>query len=343
MVNFLFDLNTIWFILIGVFFTGYLLLDGFDFGVGAVYLFSKSDSDRRTLLNSIGPFWDGNEVWLVAGGTCFFAAFPEAYATIFSGFYLALMFFLFAIIFRGVAIDFRGKRESARWKKSWDIGFSISSVVLCLLIGVALGNVLLGLPLDKSHEFTGTFFGLLNPFSLLVGVTTLFLFAMHGSLFALMKTENKLQDKLRTLSWVFLSLFGLFFMISSILTVFYIPRVMEAFRMNLWLWAILFVNVLAVANVLWHIVYRRFLLGFLSSCLVIFTIALLFALISYPHLVFSTTEVANSLTIYNAASSPKTLGIILTIAGIGMPLVIAYTIAVYWIFRGKVKLDQDSY
>ena len=159
-----FDLNIIWFLLVGILLTGYAILDGFDLGVGALHLLTKEDSHRRIMLNAIGPVWDGNEVWLVTGGGALFAAFPEAYATSFSGFYLAFILLLFALIFRAVAIEFRSKQPMLWWRKLWDISFSVSSIMSALLIGIALGNLAWGIPLDQEYEYTGTFLGLLHPY-----------------------------------------------------------------------------------------------------------------------------------------------------------------------------------
>ena len=177
-----FDLNTIWFLLIGVLFVGYAILDGFDLGVGALHLFTSSDADRRIMINSIGPVWDGNEVWLVTGGGALFAAFPEVYASAFSGFYLALMFLLFGLIFRAVAIDFRSKKESRIWRQSWDVSFSVASVLSALIFGVALGNVAWGVPLQADAEMLGGFLDLIHPYSVLVGITTVALLMMQGDL-----------------------------------------------------------------------------------------------------------------------------------------------------------------
>src|SRR6201998_934280 len=148
------DLNTIWFVLVGVLFTGYAMLDGFDLGIGGLHLCSKKDGDRRPMLNAIGPGWDGNEVWLVTGGGALVAAFPNVYATVFSGFYLAFVLLLFALIFRAVAIEFRSKQPMHWWRQMWDIGFSLGSIVSSLLIGVAMGNIAWGIPLDERGEFT---------------------------------------------------------------------------------------------------------------------------------------------------------------------------------------------
>jgi cytochrome d ubiquinol oxidase subunit II len=199
-MEFTFDLNTIWFILIGVLLTGYAILDGFDLGVGALHLFTKEDIDRRILINAIGPVWDGNEVWLVTGGGALFAAFPDVYATVFSGFYIPFMLLLFVLIFRAVAIEFRSKRESKRWRSMWDKAFSFSSFFIAFLMGVALGNIIVGIPVDSTKEYVGGLFNLLNPYSILIGITTVALFMMHGAIYLVMKTEGTLQDIVR--GWV---------------------------------------------------------------------------------------------------------------------------------------------
>jgi len=193
-------LSILWYGLVGGLFIGYAILDGFDLGVGAWHLFVKKDEERRLLLNSIGPVWDGNEVWLVTAGGALFAAFPEAYATVFSGFYIPFMLLLACLIFRAVAIEFRSKQPMAWWRRMWDVSFSASSILSALLIGVALGNLIYGVPLTADHEFAGTFFGMLHPYALLVGVTTVALFMMHGAIYVVLKTEGEVQAKFRR--WV---------------------------------------------------------------------------------------------------------------------------------------------
>ena len=194
------DLNIIWFILVGVLFAGYAVLDGFDLGIGAIHLFTKTDEERRLMINSIGPVWDGNEVWLVTGGGALFAAFPEAYATTFSGFYIAFMLFLVALIFRAVAIEFRSKQPMKWWRQTWDVGFAVGSVLAAFLLGVAMGNIGYGIPLNENHVFAGNFFDLIHPYTLLTGITTVALFMMHGTIYGILKTEGELHDRLR--GWV---------------------------------------------------------------------------------------------------------------------------------------------
>jgi cytochrome d ubiquinol oxidase subunit II len=338
-----FDLNTVWFILVGVLFAGYAMLDGFDLGIGALHLFTSKDEERRVMLNAIGPVWDGNEVWLVTGGGALFAAFPNVYATVFSGFYLALYLLLAALIFRAVAIEFRSKRPERWWRQTWDIGFAVGSILSSLLIGVALGNIAWGIPIDEHGEFAGTFLSLLKPYPLLVGVTTVALFMMHGAIYGVMKTEGALHDKLR--GWAMNSI--IFFVICATMltmaTLLYVPHMAARVRDNPWLFSVALANMLAIANIPREFHHGNDGKAFLSSCAAIITLMALFALNIFPNLVYSLPNPENSLNIHNAASSPKTLGIMLVIACIGLPVVLAYTVSIYWIFRGKVKLDRMSY
>ena len=342
-MSFTFDLNSIWFLLVGVLFTGYAILDGFDLGVGALHLFTKKDTDRRIMINSIGPVWDGNEVWLVTGGGALFAAFPEVYATSFSGFYLAMMLLLVGLIFRAVAIDFRSKQPMLWWRRFWDASFSVSSIVSSLLIGVALGNIAWGIPLDTNHEFVGTFLGLLHPYALMVGVTTVALFAMHGAIYVVMKTEGELQALIRTWINKTIIIFIICYAATTFMTLIYLPHMSENLKAFPLLFLLPLLNVLAIANIPREIHHGRDFRAFLSSCASMVALLALFGIGMYPNLILSNPIGAHSLTIYNGASSEKTLQIMLIIAAIGMPLVITYTSSIYWIFRGKVKLDETSY
>jgi len=337
------DINTVWFFLVGLLLMVYAILDGFDLGVGALHLTSKTDEDRRKAINSIGPLWDGNEVWLVTGGGALFAAFPEAYATAFSGFYLALFLLLMGLICRAIALEFRGKKPMAWWKRLWDSVFSIASAISALLMGVALGNIALGLPLNESHDFTGTFFSLLHPYALLVGVTVLVLFMMHGSLFLLLKNEGGLYTRLKKLTPRLVIAFYALLALTTAGTFIAVPHVLD----NLIALPVLFIfpaiGFLAAAGILAAHRMGHDFKAFLASAATIAMLFLTLGLGLYPNLILSSPESANSLTIYNAASSEKTLYIMLLIALIGMPVVIGYTTFVYRTFRGKVKLDQHSY
>jgi cytochrome d ubiquinol oxidase subunit II len=337
------DLNTIWYILVGVLFTGYALLDGFDLGIGALHLFTSKDEERRVMFNAIGPVWDGNEVWLVTGGGALFAAFPDVYATVFSGFYLALMLLLASLIFRAVAIEFRSKQPMRWWRQMWDVSFSVGSILSGLLIGVALGNIGLGIPVDAKGEFAGTFLGLLTPYPLLVGITTVALFMMHGAIYGVMKTEGELHDKLRRWAVNCIIFFVICAVTLTMTTLLFVPHLTARVHDQPWLFSLALLNMLAIANIPREFHHGNDGRAFLSSCGAIITLMALFAVNAFPCLVYSQPNPENSLTIYNAASSSKTLGIMLIIACIGVPVVIAYTASIYWIFRGKVKMDRMSY
>jgi cytochrome bd ubiquinol oxidase subunit II len=337
------DLATIWFILVGVLFTGYAVLDGFDLGVGTLHLLTRQDEHRRILLNAIGPVWDGNEVWLVTGGGALFAAFPLVYATVFSGFYLAFMLLLLGLILRAVAIEFRSKRASPAWRRTWDVCFAIGSGLSALLVGVALGNIAQGVPLDSDFEFGGTFLSLLNPYALTVGLLTVALFAMHGAIYLVMKTEGDLQDQFR--GWIRPSV-GLVIVLTSattLMTLARIPHMTDTIRAYPVLLAIPLAGALATVNILREVRARRELRAFLSSCTALVCLMALFGIGMYPDLVYSSPAPEHSLTVLNATSSQTTLGIMLVIAALGVPLVIAYTASIYWIYRGKVRLDASSY
>lgn len=337
------DLNIIWYILVGVLLTGYAILDGFDLGVGALHLLVKKDEHRRLFLNSIGPVWDGNEVWLVTGGGALFAAFPDAYATVFSGFYLAFMLLLCSLIFRAVAIEFRSKEPWPWWRQMWDIAFSAGSILSSFLIGVAMGNLVVGINLDGAHEYRGTFFSLLNPYSLVLGITTVSLFAMHGGIYLVMKNDGELGDKVRgwmpTLIGIFITLYVIF----NLFTLVHCQRLIDVARERPWILGVMVANILVVMNIPRQIHKGNPFRAFLSSCLGMVLLMATFGLSYFPYMVYSSPSPGNSLTIYNAASTEKTLGIMLVIALIGVPIVLAYTASIYWIFRGKTRLTSHSY
>src|SRR6266700_4085474 len=331
------NLNVVWFILVGVLFMGYAILDGFDFGVGAWHLFVKKDEDRRILLNAIGPVWDGNEVWLVTGGGALFAAFPEAYATVFSGFYLAFMLLLCMLIFRAVAIEFRSKQPMLWWRRMWDASFCVSSVLSALLIGVALGNLIYGVPLAADHEFAGSFLGLLHPYALLVGITTVALFMMHGAIYLVLKTEGGLHERFRAWAVNGIIFFVICYAMTTMATLIFIPRMTAPMKDYPVLFVVALMSMLAIANIPRELHRRREWNAFLSSCAAMAALLTLCGIGVFPNVVVSNPHPEYSLTIYNAASSSKTLGIMLVIALIGVPIVLAYTGTIHWIFRGKVK------
>jgi cytochrome d ubiquinol oxidase subunit II len=338
------DLHVVWFMLLGVLLAGYAALDGFDLGVGILHFLGRTDRDRRHFINAIGPIWDGNEVWLITFGGALFAAFPTAYASIFSGFYTAFMALLFALIFRAVSIEFRSKMTSEKWRRAWDFGFFGSSLLASFLFGVAVGNSMIGIPLNERGVFTGSIFDLLSPYALMAGLTVVAMFAMHGAIYLFLKLpKSELQDRVRNWIWHTWGLFLVLYVLGSMYTLVEIPKATANFRAHPWAAAIVVVNVLAVANIPRSVFLGKAGEAFASSIATIVALVSLFGMALWPNLVTASNDPLNSLTIYNAASSPKTLWIMFLIVLIGMPFVLSYTVAVYWTFRGRVELGEHSY
>lgn len=337
------DLNTLWFVLLGVLLAGYAILDGFDLGVGILHLAARNERERRLMINSIGPIWDGNEVWLVTFGGAMFAAFPNAYATIFSGFYVAFMLLLFALIFRAVSIEFRSKRDSTGWRRFWDISFFGASALATFLFGVAAGNAMTGIPINAEGIFTGSFFGLVRPYPILIGLLTVFFAIMHGAIYLYLKTEGDLQQVVHRWMWRGFGLTLIAYMLATIFTLAVKPETLANFHEHPWSWTIVVLTILAFANIPRAIFLGRPFYAFLSSSLTIAALVFLFSFTLYPNLVVSSISPEYSLTVFNASSSTKTLTIMGIIALIGMPFVLAYTAAIYWAFRGKVKISEHSY
>ena len=337
------DLNLLWFVLLGVLLAGYAILDGFDLGVGILHLAVRNEKDRRLTINSIGPLWDGNEVWLVTFGGAMFAAFPNAYATVFSGFYVAFMLLLFALIFRAVSMEFRGKRDSHKWKRFWDYSFFGSSSLATFLFGVAAGNALIGIQVDPRGVYTGSFFDMIRPYPILIGLLTVSFAALHGAIYLFLKTEHELQKLVHRWMWRSFGLTLVTFMLATIFTLALVPDVVRNFREHPWAWTIVVLMVMAFANIPRAIFLERPFHAFISSSLTIIALVFLFSFSLFPNLVVSSLSPAFSQTIYNASSSQKTLKIMAIIALIGMPFVLAYTTAIYWAFRGKVRITDHSY
>jgi len=333
----------IWFVLLGVLLAGYAILDGFDLGVGILHLGARTDHERRVMMNSIGPLWDGNEVWLVTFGGALFAAFPNAYATIFSGFYVAFMILLFALIFRAVSMEFRSKTDSPAWRRFWDYSFFGSSTLATFLFGVAVGNAMVGIPIGQNMEFQGRFLDLIRPYPLLVGAFTVAMFAMHGAIYLYLKTEGEIQERVEKWMWSGFGCFMMLYMLTTIFTFVAVPNAAGNFQKHPWAWVVVVLNVAAIANIPRAIYLGRPGYAFLSSCCTIAAFVFLFSIELMPNLVASSVRPDYSLTIYNAASSAKTLTIMLIIAVLGMPFVLAYTAVIYWVFRGKVQIGSHSY
>ncbi len=330
------DLNIIWFFLVGVLFIGYAVLDGFDLGAGILQTFTRNEREKQTVLDAIAPFWDGNEVWLITGGGALFAAFPHAYGTVFSGFYIAMILILVGLIFRALSIEFRNQVDSQIWKKFWDKIFSLSSFIVALLLGVALGNIFVGIPLDAQMNYRGTFFTLLRPIPLLVGITGILMLTLQGATYLQLKSDGDFNRRVG--NWAALTL-KLFTGMLGILTIsiFFLHKdqfytLLQRPAGYLALILILISIVLAYIN----IKNGNRLLAFISSSLIILSMFFIVAATIFPNIVQATNPHFN-MTIYSASSSQKTLRIMLIIALIGMPIVLAYTALIYRIFRFKKK------
>lgn len=332
-----------WFLVFGAVISGYAILDGFDLGAGSLHLFLRKEESRRIAMNAIGPIWDGNEVWLVIGGGALFAGFPVAYAAIFSAFYVPFMIFLVGLIFRAVSIEFRSKEPWVWWRKGWDIVYCVASIIICLCLGLMLGNVVEGLPLNGDHEFTGDLLWFINPFAVMVSVTTLALFMMHGAIFLTMKTENRLFVKLHVLANNFIIFFVVSFVITTLYTLLYIPHLSDFFKSRPGWFTIPLLMILAIANIPRQVKIGKYRFAFISSAFTIALLLIMVALEVFPYLLYSPQHPANSITVYNAASSARTMRILLIMALIGTPLVGIYTSFVFWTFKGKVRLDEMSY
>lgn len=337
------DLNVLWFVLLGILLAGYAILDGFDFGVGMLHRVARTNDERRIVLNSIGPLWDGNEVWLVTFGGALFAAFPEAYATIFSGLYEAFMVLLGALIFRAISLEFRGKLASPAWRLCWDVVFGVSSFVATIVFGVSVGCAMTGIPLDERGIFRGTLLSLLGAYPLMTAALTVALFTMHGAIFLGMKTTGELQARIKAWMWHGFWGFVVLYATVTAMTIWLVPRSIENFRYFPWAWGIVVLNVLAIANIPRNLVRQNLPQAFASSSASIAALVFLLGMALFPNLVTSHPHPEHSLTIYNAASSQGTLTIMAIIALIGLPFIVSYTCIVYWTFRGPVQLDKHSY
>ncbi|MDF9795844.1 cytochrome d ubiquinol oxidase subunit II [Catalinimonas alkaloidigena] len=357
------DFNVIWYILIGLLLVGYAILDGFDLGVGILHLFSKGDHNRRIMLNSIGPVWDGNEVWLITAGGALFAAFPEVYATAFSGFYLPFMLLLIALIFRAVSIEFRSKEPSKRWRSTWDTSFGMASMIAAILFGIAIGNVVMGFAIGSDKVYQGTFFDLITPYTILTGFFNLSMFTMHGAIYLNLKTEGALQNQVK--GWIRSSyiIFVIMFAITTAATLYLRPEMVANFSFGLielpgayhalvaehhtlisiLAWFIVLLNLLSIANIPRTLAKDKPMQTFISSACTMGAIIGLFALGIFPNMMISSLSPEFNLDIYNGASSGYTLRTMFFVAIWGLPFVLGYTSLIYWTYRGKTKLNESSY
>jgi cytochrome d ubiquinol oxidase subunit II len=329
------DLNIVWFILIAVLFAGFFLLEGFDYGVGILLPFlGKNDGERRALIGSIGPFWDGNEVWLLTAGGAIFAAFPNWYATMFSGFYLALVVMLLALILRGVAFEFRSKDPRPRWRSFWDGAIFFGSFVPALLWGVAFANLIRGLPIDAKMTYTGDFFTLLNPYALLGGVYSVVLFALHGAVFLALRTEGELGSRTRAIAlqlWVpavvllFVTL-GASYLFTDMYS-----------KLGVNPGVIPISGGAALIAVGWFVRNHHDGWAFIATAAAVVTTVFTIFMTLFPRVMISSTDPSYSLTIYNASSSPYTLTVMTVVALVFVPIVLIYQGWTYYVFRQRVS------
>jgi len=332
------DLNTIWFILIAVLFIGFFFLEGFDYGVGILLPFlGKEDRERRAIINSIGTFWDGNEVWMITAGGAMFAAFPNWYATLFSGFYLALVIMLLTLIARGVAFEYRSKKDDPVWRNRWDWVIFIGSFVPALLWGVAISNIIRGVPIDQNMNFTGNFFTLLNPYSLLGGLTSLVLFTLHGSIFLSLKLTDELLEGTRKFAKK-LWLPSVILLFIYVIFGYYDTDMFSKLGVNPGVIPIL--AGLAILSVGYFLKIKREGWAFVMTGLTIVFSTITIFMGLFPRVMVSSTNPDWSLTIYNASSSPYTLKVMSIVAVIFVPIVLAYQAWSYWIFRKRISTKQ---
>ncbi|MCP1501695.1 cytochrome d ubiquinol oxidase subunit II [Curtobacterium herbarum] len=324
------DLPVLWFAIVGLFFVGYFVLDGFDFGVGMSLPFlGKDDTDRRVLINTIGPVWDLNETWVIVAGACLFAAFPEWYATMFSGFYLAQLLILAALILRGVSFEYRHQNKHLAWKRRFDLMIVVGSAVPSFLWGVAFGNVVRGIPMDSGHNYTGTLFDLLNPFALLAGATTLLVFFTHGVVFVALKTEGEMRERAMRLAKragvVTIVVAAVFLVTMALVRSTPTSLVLSA--------------VGAVALVVAVLCAARGREGRAFTLMAVTIAAVVLAMFTavFPDVMPATNDPANSLTVANASSGTYTLTVMSWVALVCIPLVLAYQAWTYWVFRKRVS------
>jgi cytochrome d ubiquinol oxidase subunit II len=325
------ELHTIWFVIIAVFWVGFFVLEGFDFGVGVLHtIVGRNDAERRVALNTIGPWWDGNEVWLIVAGAGMFAAFPGWYATMFSALYLALLLVLAALMARGVAFEFKGKHDGQRWQTTWRWCTTLGSLLIPLLLGVGLGDLLVGLPIDSSHEFTGNFFDLLTPYGLWTGVTLLGLCLLHGAAFLKLRTTDLLRERARALArplgWAAIALvIGWVIWTRNVAGGADVPGPVELLAVI----AVVFAARLAMTDEDGS--------AFAASAIAIACVVGSIFIDLYPRLMVSSTNAAYDLTVNNSASGHYALTVMTVVAVIFLPLVLIYQGWSFYVFRDRIK------
>ena len=334
------DLNILWFILLTVLFSGFFFLEGFDYGVGMLLPFiAKTDNERRAVINTIGPVWDGNEVWMITAGGAMFAAFPHMYATLFSGFYVALVFMLIGLIVRGVAFEFRSKREDPAWRKRWDWAIYYGSLLPALLWGVTVANLMRGVAIESDFNYYGGLVPLLNPYSMFGGVVFLGLFLVHGASFLGIKLEGDLKDRVKKLSgkiWIAVVVLTVIFLVWT----YFATDILNNPGFDGLIPAILAAVALLAYG--WFLRQGKEGLTFICGGLVIILATVMVFSGLFPNLMISTLDPAYNLDIYNASSSPYTLKVITIVAAIFLPLILAYQGWTYWIFRKRLSPDSPD-
>jgi len=334
------DLNILWFIIVTILFIGFFFLEGFDYGVGILLPFlGKKDRERRAIINTIGPVWDGNEVWMITAGGALFASFPLAYATLFSGFYLALVLMLVALILRGVAFEYRSKKEEPSWRNFWDWSIFFGSLIPAFLWGVTVGNLMRGVAIDAQMYYWGGLLPLLNPFSLLGGLVFVSLFTMHGANFLSLKTSAEIAERAKATAfkaWIVATVLTVAFVVWT----FFATDILTKAGVNGLIPAVL--AALALLATGWLIRTGKSGWAFVSGSLtVVFATIMVFAGL-FPRILISTISPDYSLTIYNASSTPYTLTVMTVVAVIFVPVILAYQIWTYWVFRKRVETKPDQ-
>ena len=323
-----------WFIVIAILWTGFFILEGFDFGVGMLHsLAGRDEASRRAAINTIGPLWDGNEVWLIVAAAAMFAAFPGWYATMFSGYYLALVLLLAALIVRGVAFEYRGKRDAASWRRTWDLLLTAGSFLAPLLIGITLGGLLHGLPVNSAQDYTGTFWDLLQPYPLFTGITLVGVCALHGATFLCLKTAGDMHQRARQLARRIAPVTCALVIGFAIWT--HVTRASTFFLNPVELLAIL-----AAIAAVWLVYERRDGFAFTATTVTIASCIIAIFTGLYPNVMVSSTKAADNLTVYNTASGPYTLKIMTVVVIVFLPAVLAYQAWTYYVFRRRVSRSE---
>jgi cytochrome d ubiquinol oxidase subunit II len=336
-------LESVWFFLWGLLWAVYFMTDGFDLGIGTLMPFvGKTEVDKRVMVTSMGPLWDGNEVWLLTAGGVTFAAFPQVYAVMFSSLYSALMLILFALILRGVAFEFRSKVDSDGWRKVWDACIFIGSAAPALLFGVAFANIFRGIPIDQNGIYQGNLFTLLNPYGLLGGVLFLTIFLVHGSLWLSIKSEGELHRRAASTAnklWPVLLVVAVIFLAASI----FATPLYKNYLNNPILFVVILITVIALLGIKVFLARQAYFKAWFSSALTIVGATFYGVIGLYPNMFPSNIDTAYSLTAHNSASSPLTLKIMLVVVIIFVPIVLAYQIWTYNLFKGKVAEEDMVY